>query len=555
MLRKFFTAALSLIVISFGLISCSTDEYNGNGNEVQSIEVYQCDMEDVHMMNVEEELIIDYRDELIVTLDRFLYSLQVSYGESARFLRRHMMEVNRTIRQDRFEIEIYAALALGNYRASRPFGGNTIRIYLFFSIRDIKGEIDLSHTRLTTGGSGFRVRTAWYEDGVVYFIYHQDQRMDSEVAYVDVDLIINRLQANFQSYYEILDIDIAHLLEKHDASFMTPRMRMEYWWYCLDLKWYWLDLNLEYYSFDVNFQLSELYGMDVDLLSLEQDIIMYEELSIPMAGHEVLTNIALRDELLLIQITQRAFIEGNEVGLWFSPNSIRLVNTNIELQDFESNLTDCLTQYAIDKDEDSCQHDLLDLFLAEVPQRQLSRIIRFYGLGDYLTSDEFGLHVLGYYVPETSILPYLALEVLMEYFDLDMPMHIFEEGIRVPVAGVGLYITHEGRYEMNILSRMWVISVVEIHMTGIIFVIHDAQYLWDRSMDFADDFSIHGWDVVNIELLLEDGSEFVLRSRGSSLTTRWNEEYATTDLHVQKDAFFPIHELIGIRINGIDIRW
>lgn len=454
-------------------------------------------------------------------------------------------------------------------------------VYTLFSLQNTSGRVNLSNAveivlavdnpidAWSMGGFGHARPLYFDEDSQILYLVMVNMLFGEEIGdNIAVDFAIERILADQEHFSHEIGMDLVYLLENHQAAFIIENAAedvME-------------DLGTRLYAvpgfrhFDLeggiyrpirpvprrsgltSMEMYEILGPDFDPFAFDAEIMARGELNISIAEGIYLNNIAVRDNLLLLQISypfdQRLGPIERWAGLSIIDTRIESIDTEELFADFEDEdwvavMTDASIMAAFE--------ERLELWRA----RYLHPI---YGI-DVSPMDEY-FQIIGgrryveyaYFLEDMESLGYLSFVVTGMYYNVNAPVNFNVTGINVPLLGnESTFLETSAR--VSIYGRTYTIRDFYISTREISFAIEDAQPLFD-AMD--DNDGIIRWfnfaDHVQIELIHEDGTVRDYNASIHGMSRQWSDNdqggYARISF---SGSVLDIGNLAAIKINGVQV--
>ena len=482
------------------------------------------------------------------------------FGDGFEFIQYHSTDLNRTINHANWQLRVISTVAI----AERPFTSSvwpdnaivkfdeetgdwsiineetgevileeeleemeltSVRVHTFFSLQDTSGEIDFAtgidvefmedfSGERSFGDGVFWGHAGWgyfdEESRTMYFTATHWGTVEELDDSISLDFVINRILADLRHSTYDVEIDFAYLLENHEATFVVEHT-------------FWRGGSS-------SGEMREILGEDFDPFSPDTETMARGELNIPLANGVYLSNIALKDNLLLVQTRQRDFLRES----WTHAS---LVDTRVEPTDWEK--VSAMNEEEVEEFFDSwVSRHLWSLYSIDVsPMDEYFQII-----GNRYMEEVFHLEDL-------DILNYLAFEVSHGYFAIVQSVNLSVPSFFSPVINQRLVL--DSSVEVVIYGTTYTIKDIEISPLEISFAIDNPQPLFDIINDHTRQQWFDLGEHVQIELIHLDGTESEHSVRSGGWSTSWD-----LDEIVELRAFFggsvlDINNLAAIRINGI----
>ena len=449
------------------------------------------------------------------------------FGEGFSFMLRHSSELNEIITYGDFNVELLSAVAIaGVERPGFSFDEETevfsedwensfreINTFIFLSIQDESGEIDFSD-----GSTAFRInpwgntQILFYDEetGTAYFVAEVFSSISmSGDESISIDFEVDGIFSDIRNFSETIELDLLDLLDNHEATTTTEDNRM-----FSGMSW----------GQDAEELLGErfpelLFGRGFDD-EIPIETLVRDELNISLCQDRYVSNVALRDGLLHLQINER-IIDG---GAWPSERSsfLSLIDT---------------------RSDDHIQHSF-SLFLEELDE-------------EYNRVSERRYEEQVYHFPDADIMNYLALNINGFYYYTIKPLNI-NASFDLPI--IIRYIEVEEGLETEILGELYNIVGISIVPTGISFTIEGGLVLQDDCFDREPDCferRFSPMEHVDIILIYDDGTEHGFYGNMGT----WGTSVFGPIIHEEMDALedlqvsigggaIDLDSLVAIRING-----
>ena len=426
-----------------------------------------------------------------------------------------------------------------------------LTVYTFLSLRDTTGEISMASTQLSleqdlgaviTAGEGFffgHIRFGHYdeENDTAYFAAVHSTHVENPGRTMPISFTIDHILAGEQHYSDEIKIDLAALLDSHQATFIVEDYESDPFGRTFSR------------SGSTAGEIHEILGADFDPLRMDAEIMARGELNIHIAHDIYLTNIAFRDNLLLLQIRQ-------EDNIWRFPQDRwahfgDMVDTRTGPLDWVE-LTAEIDFLTMDPDEFEAWDEKLRLIWS-------SRYINnLYSIDVSLFDDDFQIignrryTEMAFHIEDMELINYLAFNVFGGHFEVVQPVNFNISHRRVPV--IGGSVTIDAAIELMIAGTRYTASDFTLSPMEISFAIDNGQSLLDALDDFTRRFSIG--DYIQIELIYADGTESEFPANQFSWSSSWNwlEEDEEDELVEVRLILFggvvDIDNLVAIRVNG-----
>ena len=480
------------------------------------------------------------------------------FGDGFELIKSHSTDVNRTINHGNWQLNVISTVAI----AERSFTSaiwpdnaivkfdeetgawviineetgevileeelekadfTSVRVHTFFSIKDTSGEIDLANgfeiifrenladTRRLGDGT-FSGHAGWghldEESGAMYLVATHWGTVEELGDNININFVIDRILADWRHFTEEIEVDFAYLLENHEATFIVE--------------------NVQWRGGSSSGEMREILGEDFDPFSADAEIMARGELNIPLAHGIYLTNIALRDNLLLVQTRQSDFSRES----W---GHASLIDTRVKPIDWEN--TPTMSEAELEK--------LFNLQMSRFPQSLYSIDVslmdeNFQIIGNRYTEKVFHIEDLG-------SLNYLAFEVSHGYFAVVRTVNLVGPSLNSPVINQRLVV--ESDAEVVIYGTASTIKDIEISPLEISFVIGYVQPLFNTITDSDRWFDIS--EHIQIELIHKDGTESGHSIRSTGWSTSWDDDKILELRVFFGGSVLDIDNLAAIRVNGV----
>ena len=448
------------------------------------------------------------------------------FGEGFPFMMRHSKELNEIITYGDFNVELLSAVAIaGEERPAFSFDDETetytedwsnssrdVSTFIFLSIRDESEEInfsDGSSTLRAAAGLWGISQLLFYDEetATAYFVLEAFYGMSNEDS-ISLDFGLDRIFSDIHEFNEIIEIDLAELLENHEAATTTEDSGMIF-----GMSWGPNTEEILGEEFSEN-----LLGWGIDA-EFSVETLVRDELNITLCQVRHLSNVALKGDFLHLQLYER-ILDG---GAW-PP----------ERQSFLS---------LIDTRSDDHMHHLYSFLLEERDEE--------YNLVNDQRHEE-----QVYHFPDADIMNYLAISIGGFYYNTIKALNI-SASFDLPV--VIRNIVFEEGLKVEILSELYNIVDINIMPTNISYTIENGLILRDDADRWPDysEARFDPWEHVEVILVYYDGTEHEFHGN-SGTWGAWihgpiaDEEFdELTDLHVSfRGSAVDLDNLVAIRING-----
>jgi len=473
------------------------------------------------------------------------------FGPSFNALKRNAIAVNQTATYGNIQMDILYSVAIADrVRTHEVWDFNeeteefeptgemqtwrNFNTFTLFTLQDeTKSEEDFLGIALNFNNSSTWTDAQFLffdaETSTAYFMANQQDHTEEELDTIEVNLSINQIFSDLHSEMIEADVNISYLLENHNATFVTSEELGETQWPR---------------SFGVSHEAIELFGEDFD--PSEDDFLKRDELNLSLGYDIFLSNIALVENLLHIQLNESSghFLPGTN---WRTVPSVHasLVNTSIEEINWDEIDAEAIEDW--------------EAFWRETPQRHMHWL---YGRsaseyeeyemewdGEYFTTfrevDDRRYGERAYHIADLSILEYLALELSVNYFRNQTAVALTTETFTVDVMSGSIVVAEE--ISINIEGRNYTIRDLTIGVLGISFdVVDGMQTLSNFDAPAPSRFS--PIDDIEIIFTLVDGEELTPLFNGAS----WGG--GMDDLFVSlSGAAIDVENVQSITINGVTV--
>lgn len=286
------------------------------------------------------------------------------FGEGFEIMQRQSSNINRTINQGNWQLELLSSIAVLGQSFPRPVWPDNVEaiitedgiwtivdadtgeiidiedlevvetsdvnIYTFLTLRDTSGQINVGfdvqlgiQEREMTANVPFfmgHINMIYFDEetGLMYFVLQHHKNTENIGNNVSIDFGIDRILADNRTIENIIELDIADLLGQHQATFFVSD-----------------GSNIQ--AIGSSWEMNNILGEDFDPSADGTELMTFGELNInllEMAGmveNFTLSNIALRDNLLMVQVREpniRTFPSER----WFN---LVLIDPRVEPVDWE----------------------------------------------------------------------------------------------------------------------------------------------------------------------------------------------------------------------------
>ena len=512
------------------------------------------------------------------------YVYFMTFGPGFEFMQNTSVDINRTINQGNWQLRVLSSVAVAgqtfphiiwpenviqffdeeteiwqliiedtgeviDWESFEEVEFTDLDVYTFLSLRDTAGQVSMANVQLSleedspaffmTGDDGFffgHIRFVHYdeENDTAYFaaVHRANRRTPGRT--MNISFTIDHIFAGEQNYSDEVKIDLAAMLNNHQASFITEGYEID-------------GLTVHLLGGGTSMEMYEVLGADFDLFSPDMEIMALNELNVPIAYGIYLTNIDFRDNLLRIQTSQE--------DTWRFPQESwahfgGLIDPRVESPDWD--------ELWAGRDFFAMDHDELMAWEEEVSLLWANRYIHnLYNISFALFGEEF--ESIGkqyaewvFYIEDADLLNYLAFNVFGGHFEVVQPVNFNISHRRVPV--IGGSITIDAEVEIRIDGTRHTVGDFIILPLELSFSIDNAQAIMDVFNDHTRWFNIG--DYIQIDLIHADGSEseFSTQLAGWSTGGHWLEdEEELIELRVFFHGIFDIDNISAIRVNGTRI--
>jgi len=529
------------------------------------------------------------------------------FREGFEVIRRHSVPINRTIRHGSFTMEVLTSVAIAgrtHTMLSWPQDitidfneetgeiifpdipeedmiqttWSTVNVHTFFSLHDASGVFDMTNWGTILGMAEDRERMiredvnpmlfghinfTWFdsETDTAYFVAHHSTSFEGEMMdSISVDFAIDRIMADQRNIEEDIAFDFAGLLASHNATFFTNEVDDT-------------DTHARHRHIDsiraggpFDSRLFEIMGEDFNPFAPEAERMNLNELNMQIFEGHYLTNIAVRDNLLLLQVSTPAVMDHRwPMERW---SSISLIDSRVERLDWDA-IFASFDWDNFDWDNFNWETDVHPL--EELLRRQESRVIpELYSLDvtprNWETFNVIGdMHVreIAFFIEDMNTINHLAFAVSGTYYS-----QVGNINLRVPTFNVPILyqqISVADSFQVEILDTLYTIRDIHISTTEIQFVIDDADPLFEQLMDFERFISVS--DMIQLELIHRDGTVSESTSFGHWSSTHSmpmppvsapilgrNDRGDLIELRIHFSSnVFDVENLAAIRINGVRV--
>ena len=521
----------------------------------------------------------DWDREFDNLLDELIFR---QFGAGSEFLFDYATEIGQTFAVGQFEIEVVGAIAFEGRRFGMtvwdwpeelewdeetgeiiwPVSEAEVRevtyfteieSYVFVAIRDLRGEIDMQRgvdleLARELDEHGWFTRFSWSNPLLVvretdraYFAIQMRSDFEEVPQQVDISFALEYFLADFVWDSDFAGIDFAALLADHEATFVIEDVYAYFDWeepVLLEERW----------GF-VTPQLAEIMGADFDPLSTDFEVMATGELSIRLAEGHYLTNIALTDDVLLrIQMTEPApATVRRSIGAF-----VQLVDTRLEAEqnalweEWDASMTAWLAAGHNWEDFDSSR------FIDRQGEIEAARVRELFSIDliGWWDMDSPRVNEIGYFINDMDLLNHLDFLVNTSDYETQVPIPFSFSG-NAYVLDFGV-VEFPGTHRVFIHDRYTDVSDVSVSLMGISFEVQDTAYLAD-----LHDGLISVFDMFEIEFITADGEVLQDLWFGGAGWSKYTQHYEDEYLDVSWfsfDFFIDVREVIGVRINGTEIR-
>ena len=480
-------------------------------------------------------------------------------------VRRHSIDIGQVVRHGNFEMEVLSSVAIAGQSftvqnwAFPPFTfveatgvfllnedaeyeavtGYSVDVYTFISLRDTTGQVDFSWGTIVDLAQVFDVASPldWSappmshgmfgsanlifvdeEAGISYFVVRHSTSITDEES-ISVDFTIERIMADQRNVSEEIVIDFAELLANHEATFIEAG-------------------NIGGSS-SQSMEMFEVLGEDFDMFSSYREIMERNELNIHVFDDFYITNIALVDDLLKIQISEPLFTDG-----WGSQWShIRLINTSAELVDIHV----LLEEMDFEDIDEAFWAEMATISRARYPHSLFS--IEVTEITDYfMPIGDRRLIERVYHIEDMSILDYLAFSGNMTYFAVMEYVNLSAETFEVPVLNHRLLLEDT---QVQVMGENYLLTDIQVSSMEIRFRVDGDGELFNI-VGGRSHVPMH--ELFEINLVFADGTEttYMFFSTGMSFSQSDTTGQRASDLSINFGGnFIDVENLVGIRVNGV----
>ena len=500
-------------------------------------------------------------------IDQMYYN---QFGDGFEIIQRHSTDINRVINHANWQLEVLSTVTI----AERSFmstiwpdnvifnfdeetgtwsmiDGETgevileeelekvkrtpVRVQTFFSLKNTSSEIDLTSGINVGFVEDFSNRDSFWghanfvhfdeETGIAYLIATHSTSLEELGDNISIDFTINRILAEWKHFIDEVEIDFAYHLENHEATFVVENCKVD------SSGW------PRGRSGSASGELREILGEDFDPFSMDTEIMTRGELSISLAHGVYLSNIAFRDNILLVQTSR----QDDRHSSWpqESWTHVSLIDTRIEAIDWEK----------VSTMNEEAAAELFDLHMNRYIQSLYSIDVslmdeNFQLIGDRRYMEE------AFYIENLELLNYLAFEVSHGYFAIVQSVNLVVPSFLSPVINQSLAL--ETNVEIVIYGTTYTIKDIEISPLEISFVIDNPQ----RLLDVMDSYNNrHQWfdlgEHIQVELINVDGTEGKYSIRSIGWGTSWENDKVTELRAFFGGSVLDIDNLAAIRVNGV----
>ena len=420
-----------------------------------------------------------------------------------------------------------------------------MQVTTFLALQDTTGRVPLNGVNLTLVDAfdpdDMMSRSSFFfghinfvhfdeDTNTAYFAARHNSSVREAGDSVEISFTIDQIFADVQMIMEEIDIDIADLLESHEATFIT------------------LEASQRFGGGFSSHDMFEVMGQDFDPFSGDIEAMERGELSIYLAENMYLTNIAVRDNLLHLQTSQEDQI-GWPTARWAH---LMIVDNRIEPFDWEELLADIDVFTATEAEMEEW-----NLRFEPYAARYIQGIFGF----DVSPVDEdfilignrrYNEQVI--YIRDSELINNLGFIVSGSYHAVVQPVDF---AVSAEASVLGGRIESDASARVRIDGRSYIIGDFTITPLELSFGIEDAQTLVDRMNDHTRFFSME--EHIELELIHADGTvtEHSGRQTGWSFGHIWDEDGEVTELTETKVNFggivIDIDDLVAVRVNGIRI--
>ena len=540
------------------------------------------------------QFIGDWDREFDSPIEQFLF---MRFGEGFEHAKRNLTDINKTFAAGDFEIEILSAMALADREFRRPvvqipqaprvlewdpetgeiiWGEqdmleeravytNLVDVFIFGTLKDpggILGDmreaiLDISRERdepmfLLHSFALANVVHVDSETGAAYFATVLQVSAAPDAEYVNADFTIERMLSDFRRDEWYAGIDFAYILATHEASFVVEP---------LDEAQVFPDGQPRRSGF-VAYEFGRALGDDSHPLSPEAETLARGELSIQVTENMHITNLALRDNLLLVQITEPGFdLEAMEaIPFGFRPlppigpphpamgaTFTELVDTRISRDDIASVVEEMRASFVEWTSAGNEPQDFDDsLYSERLHEFHNRRLHEAYMIDITFGHNEPRITERAFLIEDAGLIDHLDFGISASYFAIDIPLQFSFEGVYVPILNMGR-LSFDGVFQVFIQGSYFGLTDLEVSMREISFSVLDPEPLWV-------DHGANAFDLFEIEYVFADGETIGQRFSTGSWSSPSPRDGENSASYSFSGVFVDIGELVGVRINGTEIR-
>ena len=476
-------------------------------------------------------------------LDKLFF---IQFREGYEAIRRHSVDIGETVTDGNFELEILSSVALAGQSftshimpenflpdstmidainifeeddifESEAVTYTTVNVFTFVSLQDLSGEVSfdtgtlLNLTFADTLHGHARLLLAGDDAGQAYFVINHHTVVEGKFETIAISFGLNRILSDIQHFEIETDIDLVYLLAAHEATFVVDEYESDE-----ALHWdpFWSRGGRRSGGF--------LHGLEAVIaeegfnpFSMDAPILARGEMSIPFAEGKYITNIALQDNLLRIQIMQPApdFTEMWDMG---SRTSFHFTDSRVNISDISEMMGD-IDWDAVDWENPETMAGFEAIFAM-----QSERFIHFlYNIDvsvmdeDWWFADGLRIEEYGYLLADLEILEYMVLVVSGAYYGVDLDMDLNVAAIEIPV--INQHFKTDAVFEVVIQGEIYMLRDFSIDMAGIYFSIENGHRLFDLMAPHQMDIFMEIAHMIPIYLVYDSGESIAFQPDGGSM--------------------------------------
>jgi len=413
-----------------------------------------------------------------------------------------------------------------------------VEVRTFFTLRDTSGEfpvnwgtmINFTQDPYITHGNIFGGHANFFhyddETGKAYFVGNHWGSVEEGDSII-VNFAIERILSDNRTVNEEIAINLAELLENHEATFITEESRWRL-------------------GGNSTMEMFEILGEDFDPQSPDREFMERGEINVHIFEDIYLTNIAVRDNLLYLQISQPRETPQHSSERW---TSISLINPTVEIPilefDENTNWDEIDESFWQAQTEMFRQRYILNLFSVDVTKWEITEE----GL-PVQQIPETRVTEMAFHLEDMSVLGDLVFNISVSYFGVNEGVNLNVEEFELPIIG---QILEFEDIEVTIDGDTYLIYNIQVSFTELRFNIGGEGRIFDMvGHGFMQE---HPSDLFEIFLILTDGTEVDFTAVSFGTGMGWSTDMDTglvSNLSLSfSRSVIDVDNLEALSINGV----